>query len=93
LTVRLEPCGEALGRVADRAGKPVARVRALFYRQENGMSVLAETDPQGRFRAALVPGLKYRGRLSTPLRLSEDPGDLEVGPGQVRDLGEVRLTD
>jgi RNA polymerase sigma factor (sigma-70 family) len=89
LTVRLEPCGEVIGRVVDRASKPVAGMRVWFFRSENDLSVLAQTDPQGRFRAALVPGLEYR----VPRRLIKDFDELEVGPGQVRDLGDLRLTD
>jgi 5-hydroxyisourate hydrolase-like protein (transthyretin family) len=90
LTVRLEPCGEVIGRVVDRAGKPAADTRVFFYRPDNDMHVQAKTDPQGRFRAALVPGLGYG--YGVP-RLIGDFDDLEVGPGQVRDLGDLRLTD
>lgn len=89
LTVRLEPCGEVIGRVVDRAGKPVAGMRVWFARPANDLSALATTDPQGRFRATLVPGLKYR----VPRRLTKDFDELEVGPGQVRDLGDLLLTD
>jgi hypothetical protein len=89
LTVRLEPCGEAIGRVVDRAGEPVAKMTVAFSRPGNGMDVLAKTDPQGRFRAVLVPGLEYR----FPRRLTRDFEELEVGTGQVRNLGDLRLTD
>jgi hypothetical protein len=60
-----------------------------FSRPGNGLDVLAKTDPQGRFRAALVPELKYR----VLRRLIKDVEELEVGPGQVRDLGDLLLTD
>jgi RNA polymerase sigma factor (sigma-70 family) len=90
LTVRLERCGEVIGRVADRAGEPVAKMTVAFSRPGNGMDVLVKTDPQGRFRAALVPGLGYG--YGVP-RLIGDLDELEVGPGQVRDLGDLRLTD
>jgi hypothetical protein len=89
LTVRLEPCGEVIGRVADRAGKPVAGMKVIFGRADNGLTVLAKTDPQGRFRATLVPGFKY----PVPRRLTRDFAELEVGPGQVRDLGDLLLAD
>ena len=90
LTVRLEPCGEVIGRVADTAGKPVAGIRVLFYRpDENGTSVQATTDPQGRFRATLVAGLKYR--LPPAARLARGVEELVVGTGQTHDLGELRL--
>jgi hypothetical protein len=87
LTVRLEPCGEVIGRVVDKAGKPVAGRRLWFFRLES-LGVQVTTDSEGRFRAALVPGLEYR--------VPWHPGGLdalEVGSGQVRDLGEVRLTN
>jgi hypothetical protein len=93
LTVRLEPCGEVIGRAADTAGKPAAGMKAWFFRPENDLSVRAEVDSEGRFRAALIPGLKYRGRLSGPWRSGKDLGDLEVGAGQVRDLGDLLLPD
>jgi hypothetical protein len=89
LTVRLEPCGEVIGRVVDRAGKPVVGMSFFFGRGDNGLTASAKTDFQGRFRATLVPGLKY----PVPRRLTRDLVELEVGPGQVKDLGDLRLTD
>jgi hypothetical protein len=89
LTVRLVPCGEVIGRVVDRAGKPVAGRWLVFSRPGNSVSVQAKTGPEGRFRAALVPGLEY----GAPPRLTGDFDELEVGPGQVRDLGDLLLTD
>jgi hypothetical protein len=89
LTVQLEPCGEVLGRVVDRAGKPVAGMRVWFARPGNDLSVSANTDPHGQFRATLVPGLKYR----IPRRPTKDFDELEVGSGEVRDLGDLLLTD
>jgi hypothetical protein len=89
LTVRLEPCGEVIGRVVDRACKPVAGMRVYFGRADNGLSALATTDPQGRFRAALVPGLKY----GVPQRLIKAFEELEVGPGRTKDLGDLPLAE
>src|SRR5262249_24333566 len=89
LTVRLGPCGAVIGGVGDGAGNPVAKRTVVLGRPGNGRPVLAKTGPQGRFRAALVPRLDYRA----PPRLSRDFDELEVGPGQVRDLGDLLLTD
>jgi RNA polymerase sigma factor (sigma-70 family) len=89
LAVRLAPCGEVIGRLVGRAGKPVAGIRVWFPRPANDLTALAKTDPQGRFRATLVPGLKYR----VPPRLTREFDELEVGSGEVRDLGDLLLTD
>jgi hypothetical protein len=89
LTVRLEPCGEVIGRVLDRDGRPVAGMRVCFGRPGNDRGAPAKTDAQGRFRATLVPGLKYR----VPRCLTRDYDELEVRPGQVRDLADLFLTD
>jgi hypothetical protein len=85
LTVRLGPCGEVIGRVVDGAGKPVAGMNVLFARPANDLSAVAKTDTQGRFRATLVPGLNYR----VPRRLTRGFDVLEVGTGEVRDLGDL----
>jgi hypothetical protein len=92
LTVRLEPCGVVLGRLVDRAGRPVPGAAPWFGRLDNGLDARAQTDAQGRFRADLVPGLKYR-LLSSPARLSRDVGELEVGPGQTKDLGDLPVAN
>jgi hypothetical protein len=92
LTARLEPCGAAVGRVVGRDGQPVPGAALWFGRMDKGLDARAQTDPQGRFRAALVPGLKYR-LLSSPRRLARDVGEVEVGPGQTEDLGDLPVAD
>jgi hypothetical protein len=93
LAVRLEPCGAAAGRVVDGDGKPVPGVPLWFGRLGLGLGARAVTDPQGRFRATLVPGLKYRLLSSPACRLARDVGELEVGPGQTKDLGDLPVAD
>jgi RNA polymerase sigma factor (sigma-70 family) len=89
LTIRLERCGEVIGRVVDRAGKPVPGMQVSRYRPGNDLNVPVKTDAQGRFRAVLLPGLAY----GVSRRLITDSEVLEVGPGEVKDLGDLLLTD
>jgi RNA polymerase sigma factor (sigma-70 family) len=93
LTVRLEPCGAVVGRVVDRSGKPVPREVVWFGRLDHGIDARAETDEQGRFRAALVPGLKYPLQAPAARLLPKGLGELEVASGQTTDLGDVSLAD
>jgi hypothetical protein len=90
LTVRLEPCGVVVGRVVDKAGHPVSGQDLWFGRLDNGLSSRARTGLRGEFRAPLVPRLKYH-LLSR--RLADDVGELEVGPGQTKDLGHLLTAD
>ena len=53
-----------------------------------------ETDQQGRFRAErLVPGQSYSATLYLGIGRPSGPAfeGLKVAPGQVRDLGDLRL--
>ena len=71
-----------------------ARCRRVFFgRADNPLYAVATTDPQGRFRATLVPGLTYQ-LLSPPAgRLARGVGELVVGTGQTNDLGELLLAE
>ena len=85
LTVRLEPCAVVVGRVVDRAGKPVAGERVLF--SPGKVKGPDRTDEAGRFRTELVAGRKYllilrRRRLA-----------LEVEAGRTVDLGDLVAGD
>jgi RNA polymerase sigma factor (sigma-70 family) len=93
LTVRLEPCGVVFGRVVDRAGKPVPGVALWFSRLDHGLDARARTDPWGRFQADLVPGLKYLLLPSSAHPLARNVGELQVGPGQARDLGDLPVAE
>ncbi len=89
LTVQLEPCGVVLGRIVDQSGSPLSGVEIQFNSEGNGLFVHVETDRQGRFRAALVPGLPYR--LGTSSRLQRFFDALTVESGQTKDLGDLLL--
>jgi hypothetical protein len=94
LSVQLEPCGEVLGRVVNRAGRPVSGASMWFHSDGNGLSAYAETDHQGRFRAALVPGLPYRwGGTTDQHSLSTRVDLLTVESGKIKDLGHLLLED
>jgi hypothetical protein len=93
LAVELEPCGVVLGRMVDSAGKPVPGMGVHLGRGDNGLSARAETDDQGRFRATLVPGLKYRLGTTSFRSLRTPLGEIEVKSGQTRDLGDILLGD
>jgi RNA polymerase sigma factor (sigma-70 family) len=95
LTVRLEPCGTVVGRVVDRAGRPVAGANISLARYADGspLSVAArETDGQGRFRADLVPGPRY-AFWEGPRPLLRGGGEVKVEPGRSTDLGDLVVDD
>jgi RNA polymerase sigma factor (sigma-70 family) len=96
ITVRMQPAATVVGRLVDTAGKPRASVELELEFQPkplNGWThYLPEpikTDPEGRFRIALLaPDLDYR--------LSDGQSVLQFGTGlqsgETKDLGEVRIS-
>jgi hypothetical protein len=92
LTVRLDPCGTARGRVVDKGGQPVAGLKVCFVRGA-GIDVMAETDRDGRFRAALVAGQKYSLMPVSRRRLLRAVDEVEVTSGGSKDLGDLPLAD
>jgi hypothetical protein len=94
LTVRLDPCGSVTGRIVGRGGQPVPGVFLAFYRSGRSTDVMAKTDLDGRFCAALPPGDGYSLRLPFgPRRLLREVGEMEVEPGRSKDLGDFPLAD
>ncbi len=80
--------------MVDKTGGPASEVKIVFSSEGNGLRAAAETDRQGRFRAALVPGLPYRmgisPRLPTSPRLLR-PVDVLAESGRTKDLGDLIL--
>jgi RNA polymerase sigma factor (sigma-70 family) len=94
LTVQLDPCGSAHGRIVSKDGKPVPEMTIrLIPNLGNADFLIAKSDRDGRFRTALAPGQKYRLQLLGPRRLLSDVADVQVELGGSKDLGDVRLTD
>ncbi len=105
LSVKLQPWGTVIGRVVDAEGKPrndVTISGALPIRPdpERGMldnqaTVDAKTtvDAHGRFRIdGLVPGVKYDANGGSPNWFDGLVfKDVQVGPGEVKDLGDLKL--
>jgi RNA polymerase sigma factor (sigma-70 family) len=93
LTVQLDPYGSILGRIVDRAGRPVSGINLLFYANAGGLSGAAQTDGEGRFRMGLLPGRKYVLMVHSPRPLLQDVGLIEVASGVNKDLGDLPLGD
>jgi len=99
LTVKLQPCGAAFGRMVDRDGKPVAGMRLNFAAVVWAGTVGAPpqsvtTDKEGRFRVeGLVPGYGYPVTGLAPGVKSEQAPDIWevlVREGEQKDLGDVQ---
>src|SRR5262249_23472996 len=94
LGIQLDPCGFIFGRLVDKDGKPVAATTLAFSRHaETGNVTWAQTDRDGRFREALLPGQKYSLRCSGPRRLLKHVGEIEAKSGGSIDLGDLPVGD
>jgi hypothetical protein len=105
IEVKLQPWGTITGRVVDDQGNPRARVRirsSTARADLPGESDELPLDPSsdvldladdGRFRfEGLVPGLKYRARATVGTTFDAELfRDRVVGPGEVVDLGDVKV--
>ena len=101
LTVWLQPWGTIQGRIIDDEGEPRKRIQmenidGSFPKRPAEQGILpgdGRIDSAGRFRVeGLVPGLKYGASASGPMT---PPGelfhDLTVAPGEVKDLGDLKV--
>jgi hypothetical protein len=87
VTVKLEPCGTATGRLVDELGIPMPRARLVLSEDDSPGFAIAQTDNLGRFQVALYPGQKYSWGSLRPLL--KDLGTVQVEAGQIRDLGDL----
>jgi len=99
LTVKLQPWGTVVGRVVDEDGKPRTDVQIFSTIRERpdpergDLRVKPTVDAEGRFRIeGLVPGVKYDALGHSPSK-ADGPilQGVQVGPGEVKDLGDVKL--
>ncbi len=92
LTIKLQPCGSATGRIVDKDGQPVPGVS--FSIQIAGLSGLNQysqitTGPDGRFKVeGLVPGAKYWAHPTKGVL--GGVSDIVVDSGKNKDLGDVQ---
>jgi len=99
LTVKLQPWGTVVGRVVDEEGKPRTDVEIFSTIRERpdpergNLRVKPTVDSEGRFHIeGLVPGVKYDALGHSPSK-ADGPilRGVQVGPGEVKDLGDVKL--
>jgi hypothetical protein len=100
--VRMQPWGVLTGRLVGASGKPLSGIRiTLHYPRLPSPGVRppdesAVTDAAGRFRIeGLLPGLKHELALKkekATLSAGEALKGLSARSGEVKDLGDVRVT-
>jgi hypothetical protein len=95
VTVRLELCGSASGRVVDQDGLPVAGLRLQVPGRGNatlGEDRWVTTDKEGRFRAErLVPGLVYW--VWEPSSMPRVFARVTVESGKHKDMGDIKMVE
>ena len=101
--IQLEPLAKVRGRLVDADGKPwPGRLLFVSYKTDSGELIEpysdgGRVDPNSRFEIDLIPGGKCR--LTADGEASENYRDvvvaehLEPKPGEVIDLGDVKVTE
>jgi RNA polymerase sigma factor (sigma-70 family) len=86
ITVKLQPCGGATGRIVDPDGQPLANIPVWI-----GL-VHTKTDKEGRFRVeGLVMGKKYEAIHPDRPRFPPYFGSFVIEPDKVKDLGDATM--
>ncbi len=98
LVARLQPWGTVTGRVVDEDGRPRTDVEISSGwgrpdPERGGLESKPTVDSEGRFRIeGLVPGVKYDASgHSSANAYGPILAGVQVGPGEVRDLGDIAL--
>ncbi len=102
-TVRMQPWGTVTGRLLDENGKKLSDVSFYLGGWSGfdpnpdpdpavGEYAKVEIDPAGRFRMdRMVPGQRYSAEISRGGFTTMAFKNLVVRPGEVRDLGDIRI--
>ena len=92
LTVLLQTCGAASGRIVDDNGQPLRNHAVVIHRVGyiGADDQASRTDDEGRFRfEGLVPGQPYQ--VDNPGGQRSLHESFKVSPGETRDLGDARI--
>ncbi|MHC5541348.1 sigma-70 family RNA polymerase sigma factor, partial [Singulisphaera rosea] len=100
LELTLEPLGVISGRLVDDEGAQRKGLKLVGYRDTKLNSTHGElmrdepVDPDGRFRIEVIAGLTYEATVLSEDRktLGQAFKDVTTGPGETKDLGDVKLT-
>ncbi len=103
-TVRLQPWAAITGRLVDAQGRPRVGAQLMIGEQDvprddrvvRDIYSTVDTDGQGQFRIeGLVPGRPYSALVPARAKVVRALGivfdRIELKPGEVRDLGDVRV--
>jgi protocatechuate 3,4-dioxygenase beta subunit len=94
LTVRLEPCSVATGRLLDQDGEPLvgAVVRLDIESPYDSAPAKVKTDKDGRFRfEGIVPGQSHQDRFGPPPYGQYLYKPFTLKPAESKDLGDERV--
>jgi hypothetical protein len=95
LTVKLQRCGSASGRLLDPDGEPVAGFHLFVWGRAHswgGDGRSATTDKEGRFRVTgLVPGEDYIVHEAQHSGILRIYAPLRVEPGKHKNLGDIKM--